>query len=210
MAAPIGVEAQRQAMSAKHFLKPTKRRGRAFFRHQQRRLDRARRVIHGHDEIERRPTAQPFVSQRVLMRYHSGRGRRGRLRRCAPRRFAFYSRPFAESRSVRSIKYTWFIASSKMKSWSGGGNNAPMRAHSNRKRRRVGCKATHGSHSWIDGRTPNKLIPCWADLFNLTPKMSTAPSFTAVRIGTIAIRFSHSPDSEINQPARRATSGISY
>jgi hypothetical protein len=71
MAAPIGVEAQRQAMSAKHFLKPTKRRGRAFFRHQQRRLDRARRVIHGHDEIERRPTAQPFVSQRVLMRYHS-------------------------------------------------------------------------------------------------------------------------------------------
>src|SRR5216683_7574741 len=61
MAAPIGVEAQRQAMSAKHFLKPTKRRGRAFFRHQQGRIDRARRVIHGHDEIERRPTAQPFV-----------------------------------------------------------------------------------------------------------------------------------------------------
>jgi hypothetical protein len=71
MRAAIGVEAHRQAMLRKHLLEPPEGRGRALLLDEKGRIDRARRVIHGHNQIERSLTLEPFVPRAVLMQHHA-------------------------------------------------------------------------------------------------------------------------------------------
>ena len=71
MAAPIGVEAQRQAMAPEHLAQRPKRRSRAFLLDQKGRIDRARRIVHRHDQIERRLAREPDVPRTVLMQHHA-------------------------------------------------------------------------------------------------------------------------------------------
>jgi hypothetical protein len=60
MAAPIRIEAERQAMPAKHLRQGPKRRSRPLFFHQKSRKNGARRVVQRHDQIKRRLAAKPF------------------------------------------------------------------------------------------------------------------------------------------------------
>ena len=71
MAAPIRIEAQRQAMPAKHLLQGAKRRGRPFLLHQKGRVDRARGIVHGHDQIEGWLPQKPFGPGAVLVQHHA-------------------------------------------------------------------------------------------------------------------------------------------
>ena len=60
-AAPIRMEAQRQAMPAEHFLQRPEGRGRTLLGHRKGRADRARRIVERHDQIERRLAGKPFM-----------------------------------------------------------------------------------------------------------------------------------------------------
>jgi len=71
MAAPIGVEAARQAVLAEHLEQRPKGRRRAFLLDQERRVDRARRIVHRHDQVERRLTLEPRRPRAVLMQHHA-------------------------------------------------------------------------------------------------------------------------------------------
>ena len=71
MAAAIGIQAQWQAMAAKHLQQGPERRGRAFFLYQQSRIDLTRRIIHRHHEIEPRCLRQPRVPRCILMQHHA-------------------------------------------------------------------------------------------------------------------------------------------
>ena len=99
MAAPVRIEAQRQAMRAKHFVQRTERQIRALFLNQKGRIDRVRGIVHGHDQIERGWPPSHACREPSWCSIMPGNGRRGRLRRCAPRFFAFSSKPF-ECRNV--------------------------------------------------------------------------------------------------------------
>jgi hypothetical protein len=97
MTAAIGIQAQRQAIPAEHFQQRLERRTRAFFRDQKRRVDLACGVVHRHHQGSSggpsashacRETSPDLVRGRLWCN-HAGNGRRGRLRRCAPRRSAF-------------------------------------------------------------------------------------------------------------------------
>ena len=88
----VGIQAQRQAVTHKYFQQRPERRIRAFFLDQERRINLARGVVHRHHQVERRSLRQPPVPRGVLVQLIPGNGRRGRLRRCAPRRSAFGSK----------------------------------------------------------------------------------------------------------------------
>ena len=59
----IGVEAHRQAALAEHLLQRPEGRGRALLLGQERRVDRPRRVVHGHDQVERLLALEPGVAR---------------------------------------------------------------------------------------------------------------------------------------------------
>lgn len=61
VAAPIRVEAQRQAMPAEHLLQGPECRGRTLLLHQKGRENRARRIVHRDNQIKRRLAAKPSV-----------------------------------------------------------------------------------------------------------------------------------------------------
>jgi hypothetical protein len=71
VAAAIGVEARWQALSGKHLQARPKRRGGALLLDQERRIDLAGGVIHGHDQIERRLTLEPGLAAAVLVQHHA-------------------------------------------------------------------------------------------------------------------------------------------
>ncbi len=71
VAAPIRIEAQRQAMRAKHLQQSLERRFRAFLRYQKPRVDHVRRVVHRHYQVQRLPPRQPFMARPILMKHHS-------------------------------------------------------------------------------------------------------------------------------------------
>src|SRR5215468_7120511 len=52
MAAAIGIEARHKPLRREHLQQPTKRRNRAFFLDQERRVDRARGIVHRHNQIK--------------------------------------------------------------------------------------------------------------------------------------------------------------
>ena len=74
MAPAVRVEAQWQAMFAKHLAQRAESRIRSFLIGQKRRIDRARRVIQRDDQIERRLAAKPFMPRAVLMQHHAWQG----------------------------------------------------------------------------------------------------------------------------------------
>src|SRR6202020_753485 len=69
--AAVCVEAHRQAVPAEHPLQPPEGRGRAFLLNQKGRIDRPRRVIQGHDQIERRLAFEPGVPRAILVQHHA-------------------------------------------------------------------------------------------------------------------------------------------
>ena len=71
VAAAIRVEVRRQAFRAKRLGQPARARGRAFLFNQEGRVDRAGRVVHGHDQVERRLMRQPFMPAAILVQQHS-------------------------------------------------------------------------------------------------------------------------------------------
>ena len=70
--AAIGVEAHRQAVRAENLVQRPEGRGRAFLLGEKRRIDFPRRIVEGHDQIERRLAFEPFVPRAVLMQHHAG------------------------------------------------------------------------------------------------------------------------------------------
>ena len=103
--ATVGVEGTEETLVGDDLGQGPEARRRALLRDEDRRVDRTRRIVEGDDEIERRPAGEPGVPRRVLMQQHPwcssipGAGRRGRRRRCAPRRGARFSCPDACSAS---------------------------------------------------------------------------------------------------------------
>ena len=71
VAAAVGVEARRQALGGEHLEQGPKRRGGAFLLDQERRIDRAGRVVHGDDQIERRRARKPGRPRAVLVQHHA-------------------------------------------------------------------------------------------------------------------------------------------
>ena len=71
MAAAIGVERAEQAMRRNHLAQRPQRRCRAFLLNQDHRIDLARRIVHRHDQVHRRPTFDPDVARAVLMQHHA-------------------------------------------------------------------------------------------------------------------------------------------
>jgi hypothetical protein len=74
MAAAVGIEADRQTVAGEHFKQPPKRRGRALFLDQERRIDRARRIVHGDDQVELRLACKPERPRAILVQHHSFAG----------------------------------------------------------------------------------------------------------------------------------------
>ncbi len=68
--APVGVEAQRQPMRREDLAQARNVEAVPSSSHQKRRIDRARRVIHRHDQIERRQAPHPNMARSVLMQHH--------------------------------------------------------------------------------------------------------------------------------------------
>ena len=71
MRAPVRIKAHGKAMRAKHLRQRTERRGRSFLLDQKRRINRARRIIQSHNQIERRLARQPHMHRAVLMQHHA-------------------------------------------------------------------------------------------------------------------------------------------
>ena len=61
-------------MLGKDLLERPEGRGRALFFDEKRRIDRPRRVIHGHNQIERSLAFEPFVARAVLVQHHPRQG----------------------------------------------------------------------------------------------------------------------------------------
>src|SRR5215469_3655869 len=71
MAAAIGIEARRKPICREHLQQPTKRRNRAFFLDQERRVDRAGGIVHRHDQIKLRRPAEPRKPAAILMQHQA-------------------------------------------------------------------------------------------------------------------------------------------
>jgi len=71
IAAAIGVEGRKQPLRRDRLLDPAKARRRSFLLDQEDRQYPAGRVIHRHDEAERRPFRQPGVGRGVLNHQHA-------------------------------------------------------------------------------------------------------------------------------------------
>ena len=100
VAAAVGVERTEQALLGDHLGQRPEARGGALLRDQERRVDLARRVVERDHEVERRrgPASQACRAASWCSSI-PGSGRRGRLRRCAPRRGARFTCPEACSAS---------------------------------------------------------------------------------------------------------------
>ncbi|MER8836515.1 hypothetical protein [Mesorhizobium sp. M0909] len=70
VAAAIGVEARRQSLGDQGLQKSLKARRRAFLLDQEGRIDRARRVVHRHDQVQHRLAFQPGMPAAVLVQHH--------------------------------------------------------------------------------------------------------------------------------------------
>ena len=66
----IRIEAHRQAVRAERLSQRPEGRSRAFLLDQKRRIDRSRRVVQGHNQIQRRLALKPDVTRAVLMQHH--------------------------------------------------------------------------------------------------------------------------------------------
>src|ERR1700678_3660139 len=103
VAAPVGVEAHRQAVLRKHLAQRPEGRGRAFLLDEKGRMDRPGRVIQRNNEIKggagpraRRCASRPDAAS------SPANGRRSRLRRCAPCAAPSEQRPpIADAASAR-------------------------------------------------------------------------------------------------------------
>jgi hypothetical protein len=71
VAAAVSVERAGQPVCHEDFEQTTECRGRPFLLRQERRIDRARGVIHRDDQIERRLPFQPSLPQAVLVEHHA-------------------------------------------------------------------------------------------------------------------------------------------
>jgi hypothetical protein len=71
MTAAVGIEARGQAACREHLKKCPERRNRAFLLDQKCRVDLARCVVHGDDEIERRRPFEPGKGAGVLVQHHA-------------------------------------------------------------------------------------------------------------------------------------------
>ena len=71
MAAAIGIETARQPFAGEHISQRRKGRGGAFLLDQKRRIGRARRIIHGHDQVEFTLTFEPGEAAAVLVQHHA-------------------------------------------------------------------------------------------------------------------------------------------
>jgi hypothetical protein len=89
----VSVEAHRQAVLAEYLLQRPEGRGRALLRDQERRVDRPRRVVHGHDQVERPLAFEPGMARAVPMQHHSRQRPPVALAQCAPLRGAFPTTP---------------------------------------------------------------------------------------------------------------------
>jgi hypothetical protein len=67
----IRIEAHRQAMFGENLLQRPEGRGHAFLLDEKRRIDRPRRVVQGHDQVERRRALEPLMARAVLMQHHA-------------------------------------------------------------------------------------------------------------------------------------------
>ena len=74
MAAPIGVEARGQAVRREHLKEALECRGGPFLIDQEGRVDGARRVVHGDDQIKRRLPIEPSRPRTVLVQHHAFAG----------------------------------------------------------------------------------------------------------------------------------------
>ena len=70
MRAAVGVEAHRQAVLAENLLQRPEGRGRALLFDEKGRIDRPRRIVHRHDQVERRLALKPFMARAVLVQHH--------------------------------------------------------------------------------------------------------------------------------------------
>src|SRR5271166_3982607 len=70
MRPPVRIEAHRQPVRAESLAERPEGRSRAFLLDQKRRIDRSRRVVQRHNQIERRLAFEPDVTRAVLMQHH--------------------------------------------------------------------------------------------------------------------------------------------
>jgi hypothetical protein len=71
MAAAVGIETRGQALGREHLQKAPEGRSGAFLLDQERRVERARRVIHGDDEIKLRLARKPSRWRAILVQHHA-------------------------------------------------------------------------------------------------------------------------------------------
>jgi hypothetical protein len=74
MTAAIGVDARRQPACREHLQEASHRGSRALLLDQKHRVDRARRIVHRHDQVQRRLAAKPFVLAAVPRLRGAGSG----------------------------------------------------------------------------------------------------------------------------------------
>ena len=79
VAGPVGIERAEQPALPDHLEKCPEARHRALLLDEEGRVDLARGVVHGDDQVERRLAGEPLMARAVLVHHHAGE--RGRLRR---------------------------------------------------------------------------------------------------------------------------------
>jgi hypothetical protein len=95
--AAIGIEARWKALVGEHLEQRPQRRARALLLDQERRINLAAGIVQGHDQVELGLPAKPSKRLASWCSIIPTQGFRGRLRRCAPRRFARSTNPAAWS-----------------------------------------------------------------------------------------------------------------
>lgn len=70
VAAPVGIEAQRQALAAKHLKQGLEGRRCPFLGHEEGRIDPARRVVERHDQVHGGQAGHPHMARPVLVQHH--------------------------------------------------------------------------------------------------------------------------------------------
>ena len=72
VAAPVRIQDARQAMRREHLQQARERRSRPFLRHQDRRVDRTRRIVQRHHQVALPQARHPGEPRRSLMQHHAG------------------------------------------------------------------------------------------------------------------------------------------
>ena len=88
-------------MRAKHLHQRTERRGRSFLLDQKRRINRARRIIQSHNQIERRLARQPHMHRAVLMQHHARKRTPLALAPMSPATLRFLQQTFRVKEGLR-------------------------------------------------------------------------------------------------------------